>query len=79
LKEKRKCRGFSQAKLAKTVGVSTHHIAMMEIARNYGALDLVERIAGALDVEIHEMLKKLLSAPEEMERLYQAAARTLNR
>jgi DNA-binding XRE family transcriptional regulator len=34
--------------LAEKVGVSTHHIAMIEIARYYPTLELVERIADTL-------------------------------
>jgi len=56
------------------VNVSTHHIATIETARNYLTLDLVERIANALNIEIYELFINPLSPPEEMERLYQKAA-----
>jgi transcriptional regulator with XRE-family HTH domain len=74
LKEKRRKCGFSQAVLAEKVDVSTHHIAMIEIARNFPTLDLVERIAGVLDVEVYELFIDPLSPHEEMERLYQTVA-----
>jgi transcriptional regulator with XRE-family HTH domain len=77
LKEKRRNCGFSQAKLAEMVNVSTHHIAMMEIARNYPTLDLVERLAKALNIEIYELFINPLSPPEEMERLYQTVAKNI--
>jgi transcriptional regulator with XRE-family HTH domain len=77
LKEKRQNCGFSQAKLAEIVSVSTHHIAMMEIARHYPTLDLVERIANALNIEIYELFINPLSPPEEMERLYQTVAKDI--
>jgi DNA-binding XRE family transcriptional regulator len=35
LKENRRKSGFTQAQLAEKVDVSTHHIGMLEIARNY--------------------------------------------
>ena len=77
LKKKRKNSGFSQEQLAEMVGVSTHHIAMMEIARHSPTLDLVERIAKALNIEIYELFINPLSPPEEMERLYQTVAKNI--
>ena len=71
LKEKRRKRGFSQAKLAEMVNVSVHHIATIETARNYPTLDLVERMANALNIEIYELFINPLSPHEELERLYQ--------
>jgi len=77
LKKKRKNCGFSQAKLAELVNVSTHHIATIETARNYPTLDLVERMAKALDIEIHELFINPLSPHEERERLYQTVAKDI--
>jgi len=77
LKKLRKNRGFSQAKLAEMVNVSTHHIAMMEIARNYPALELVERIAKVLNVRVYELFIDTPSAPKEMELLYETVAKNI--
>jgi len=77
LKKHRKNSGLSQEKLAERVNVSTHHIAMIEIARSYPAMELVERIANVLDIEIHELFIDPFSSPEEMERLYQAVAKNI--
>jgi len=77
LKKNRQNRGLSQAKLAESTNVSTHHIAMIEIARNYPAMELVERIANVLDIEIYELFINPLSPPEEMERLYQTIAKNI--
>jgi transcriptional regulator with XRE-family HTH domain len=79
LKEKRRNCGFSQEKLAEKVEVSTHHIGMIEIARDFPTLDLVERIAGALDIEIYELFVNPLSTHEELERLYQTVANDIER
>lgn len=79
LKEKRRKCGFSQAKLAEKVDVSTHHIAMIEIARNFPTLDLVERIAGVLDIEVYELFIDPLSPHEELERLYQIVANDIEK
>jgi DNA-binding XRE family transcriptional regulator len=75
LKKKRQNCGYSQAKLAELLSVSTHHIATIETARNYPTLDLVERMAKVLNIEIYELFINPLSPPEEMERLYQTVAK----
>jgi transcriptional regulator with XRE-family HTH domain len=77
LKKKRQNCGFSQAKLAEMVNVSTHHIATIETARNYPTLDLVERMANALDIAIYELFINPLSPHEEMERLYHVVAKNI--
>jgi len=77
LKKKRKNCGFSQEKLAEMVNVSIHHIATIETARNYPTLDLVERMAKALNIEIYELFINPLSPPEEMERLYETVAKNI--
>jgi transcriptional regulator with XRE-family HTH domain len=77
LKKKRQNCGFSQAKLAEIVSVSTHHIAMMEIARHNPTLDLVERIANALNIEIYELFINPLSPHEELEHLYKEVAKNI--
>ncbi len=79
LKAKRRSSGLSQAKLAEMVDVSLHHIAMIEIARHYPALELVERIANVLDVEIYELFIDPLSPHEELERLYQTVAKNIEK
>jgi transcriptional regulator with XRE-family HTH domain len=78
LKEKRRKSGFTQTKLAEMVSVSTHHIAMIEIARNYPTLELTERIAEALGIEIYELFIAPLSPREELERLYDTVARNID-
>ena len=79
LKKYRRNCGFSQGKLAEMVDVSTHHIAMMEIARNYPAMDLVERLANVLNIEVYELFLGTTSSPEEMERLYQLMAKNIEK
>ena len=70
LKAKRQKCGFTQAKLAEKVGVSTHHIAMIEIARHYPTLELVERIANTLDTEIYELFITNPTPENALERLH---------
>jgi transcriptional regulator with XRE-family HTH domain len=67
---RRKC-GFSQEKLAEKAEVSTHYIAILEIARSFPASDVLERIANALDVEIYELFLDPLSPNSEFVQLRQ--------
>jgi len=69
-KYRRKC-GFTQAQLAEKVNVSTHHIGMIELSRNYPTLELVERIANALNIKTYELFIDPLAPNEEFERLRQ--------
>jgi len=41
--------GLTQPKLAERVGVSTHHIAMIEVCKNFPSPEVIERIAEALE------------------------------
>ena len=77
LKKNRNKSGYTQAQLAEKAGVSTHHIAMIEISRNYPTMELVERIAGVLDIDFYELFMSPLSAHEELERLYKTVAENI--
>ena len=70
LKKKRRFCGFSQAKLAEMTEVSTHHIAMIEIGRNFPTTELIERMASALNIEAYELfVNKNCSTKSEFEQL----------
>jgi transcriptional regulator with XRE-family HTH domain len=79
LKAKRQKYGITQAKLAEKVGVSTHHIAMIEIARHYPTLELVERIANTLEIEIYELFIVKPSPENAMERLHNTLVGNIER
>lgn len=70
LREKRHKCGFTQSQLAEKVDVSTHHIAMIEIARSYPTLELAERIADALGIEVYELFVKKYTAKDAFQRLH---------
>lgn len=63
--------GFTQAELAEKVKVSTHHIGMIELSRNYPTLELVERISDALNIEVYKLFVDSNSRNTELERLRQ--------
>lgn len=55
IKEKRRILGISQATLAERINTSTHYIAMIELERKTPSLDMLERIAKALEIEPVEL------------------------
>jgi transcriptional regulator with XRE-family HTH domain len=66
----RKC-GFSQEKLAEKAGISTQYLAMIEIARKFPASEVLERLAGAMDIKVYELFLIEHSPREELELLRQ--------
>jgi len=70
LKKNRRNCGLSQEKLAEMADVSMHHIAMIEIGRNFPATELIERIANALNIEAYELfIDKTCSTKNDFEQL----------
>ncbi|MDR0551360.1 MAG: helix-turn-helix transcriptional regulator [Spirochaetaceae bacterium] len=67
-KNRRKC-GFSQEKLAEKAGISTQYLAMMEIARKFPAQEVLERLAGAMEIKVYELFLIEHSPREELELL----------
>ncbi|GBU27744.1 hypothetical protein R84B8_01285 [Treponema sp. R8-4-B8] len=55
MKEHRRILGISQAKLAERVNTTTHYIAMIELERKTPSLSMIERIAGALQINPPEL------------------------
>ncbi len=51
IKEYRKRKGFTQAKLAELAGVDDKHISCIESGKNFPSADLLERLAKSLNVE----------------------------
>ena len=66
---RRKC-GISQSKLAEKAGISTQYIAMIELSRQFPTPEVLDRIAGALEIETHELFAVPPSPEEAMERLH---------
>ena len=51
IKQHRTKLGFTQARLAEKADASTQYIAMIELGRKFPSLELLERIAAALDID----------------------------
>jgi len=70
IKENRRVCGITQSKLAEKAGVSTQYIAMIELSRQFPTPDVLERIAGAFNIEAHALFNVPPSPESSMERLH---------
>jgi len=70
-KSRRKC-GLTQAQLAEKAKVSTHYIALIELARNIPKVVTIERLAKALNVEMYELFITPLSPAMEIKKLQES-------
>jgi transcriptional regulator with XRE-family HTH domain len=57
LKRSRKAAGLSQMKLAEKCDTAASYIGEIEIGRKFPSVEMVEKIAGALNVEPHLLFK----------------------
>jgi transcriptional regulator with XRE-family HTH domain len=69
IKENRRKCGFSQEKLAEKAGISTPFVAMIEVSRKFPTPDVLDRIAGALNIKTHQLFTVPVSPEEAMEQL----------
>jgi len=47
--------GLTQDKLAEKAEISTHYLAMVELARKFPSAGMLERLAASLEIEPHEL------------------------
>lgn|GEM_PF-637957 len=57
IQEARRSKGFSQETLAHRADIDRGYIGKIENAKHAATIDMVEAIAGALDIEAQELLK----------------------
>jgi len=69
LRESRRKCGFTQAQLAEKAGISTHYIALIELARNIPKVETIELLANAMNIEIYELFIVPLSPAMELKKL----------
>jgi transcriptional regulator with XRE-family HTH domain len=79
MRKTRRKGGLTQAKLAEKAGVSTHFIAMIEIARKFPAPETLDRIAAALGVETHELFSGPVSPETDLKWLRQSVLNDIER
>jgi len=69
IKENRRKCGFSQEKLAEKAGISTPFVAMIEVSRKFPTPDVLDRIAGALNIKTWQLFAVQPSPEDAMEQL----------
>ena len=69
IKEHRRKNGLSQDKLAEKAGISTPFIAMIEVSRKFPTPDVLDRIAGALNVKTWQLFAVPPTPEDAMEQL----------
>jgi len=55
LKNNRKKRGLTQEKLAEKAGISAHYLAMVEVSKKFPTPEMLDRLAGALEIETFQL------------------------
>jgi len=65
---RRKC-GFSQEKLAEKAGITTQYLGILEIAKRFPSLEVIERLAKAMNIEVFELFLIDFSPRNELELL----------
>jgi transcriptional regulator with XRE-family HTH domain len=79
LKENRRKRSLSQAKLAELADLSTQYVAMIELSRKFPTPETLERLAAAFGIETHELFA-VSSTPEgALERLHKEVLTDIER
>ena len=79
LKENRKKRGISQAKLAKKANITTQYIAMIEVSRKFPTPEMLDRIARVLEIDAYELFVVKPSPENAMERLHDTLVSNIER
>ena len=77
IKEYRRKNGLSQEKLAEKAGISTPFIAMIEISRKFPTPDVLDRIAGALNIKTWQLFAVTPAPEDAMERLHQSIVKDI--
>jgi len=72
LKENRRKLGITQPELAERANLSTHYLAMIEIARRFPSADVLDRLAVALDISPNELFTVAVLPDDAMKQLQQA-------
>ena len=79
LKENRKKRGISQAKLAEKANITTQYVAMIEVSRKFPTPEMLDRIARVLEIEAYELFVVKPSPENAMERLHDTLVNNIER
>jgi transcriptional regulator with XRE-family HTH domain len=69
LRENRRKSGLTQVQLAEKAEISTNYLAMVELARYIPRVEIIERLANALNIEIYELFIVPLSPAMELKKI----------
>jgi transcriptional regulator with XRE-family HTH domain len=78
IKENRRKCGFSQEKLAEKAGISTPFLAMIEVSRKFPTPNVLDQLAGALNIKTYQLFAMPPSPEDIMERLYQKVTKDID-
>ena len=78
LKENRKKLGITQPELAERAGLSTHYLAMIEIAQKFPSAEVLDKLAVSLGINPNELFSVDVSPERVMEQLQQSILKNLN-
>jgi transcriptional regulator with XRE-family HTH domain len=71
--------GLTQEKLSEKAEISTHYLAMIELAKKFPSAGMLERLASALEIEPHELFYMPSVAENALERLQITVAANIER
>jgi len=71
--------GLTQEKLAEKTEISTHYLAMVELARKFPSAGMLERLASALEIEPHELFYMPGIAENALEQLQESIVTNIER
>jgi transcriptional regulator with XRE-family HTH domain len=64
--------GLTQEKLADKADISTHYLAMVELAHKFPSANMLERLATALEIDAHELFLMPSDTENALERLQES-------
>jgi len=70
IKEQRRILGITQEKLAEKAETSTHYIGQIELGNKFPSPEMLERIAGALEIDSPQLFS-MSSFPIEVIKMFQ--------
>jgi len=72
MKKRRQILGFSQAKLAEKANTAPTYIAMIEIEKKFPSVEMMERIAQALEIDTIELFSTKQLPEDIIRKLHKA-------
>lgn len=72
MKKKRHSLGFSQAKLAEIIDTAPTYIAMIELEKKFPSVEMIERIAEALQVDTIELFSVKPLPQDSLKKLHKS-------